>query len=110
MNVEDALTFDTPTTMQQRPDIPLYCTVADKLMPDEVCVVRGRDKILGNGACHVMPDLAALVRKDRVVWREQECCKRVEGHLACGWNVREVIAGGGVRGNVDTCVFSEHDT
>lgn len=78
--------------MKQCANIPLNCANANQLVPNEVRVMRRGDIIVWEGTCHVMPDLAMLIQKGRVVSGEQKGHERFEGHdpLPNGWTLTEL--------------------
>jgi hypothetical protein len=49
-------TLDTPAARLERAHVALDGALADELMPDEICVVRGGDVVLAKRARHVVPD------------------------------------------------------
>lgn len=69
------LTFDAPAAVQQRTNIAFDGTHADELVADQVRVVRGRNVVLGQGACHIVPDFTVVVCEWRVFGGEEEGCE-----------------------------------
>jgi hypothetical protein len=73
-------------------DIALNGTNPNELVTNEIGVVRGRDIVLGDGACHVLPNAAISLGEDCVIESQEERSECIEGD-----NTRRFVRRFGIR-------------